>query len=1285
MGFNNPGVSWSELERRLSDRPGRGPAGRVVDPLADDPISRPTRGAGRPEPAPGDGGDSPAWSRKRQPYEAPAVVRRRGGTPTAELHCHSSFSFLDGASDPEALVEEATRLGLEALALTDHDGLYGVVRFAEAARELGLPTVFGAELTLGRTEPQAGQPDPGRPGPVPGSPAGRTSAESHLVVLARDPRGYALLARAISEAQLRGAKGAPQLSLAALAELGGSGAPAADRGHWLVLTGCRKGAVPTALVERGPAAAADELAKLRGVFGADGLAVELWDHGDPLDGPRNDALAEVAVRAGVELVATGNTHYATPADRPLATVLAAVRARRSLDEIDGWLPAAAGAHLRSGDEQARRFARYPGVVERAAELGLACAFDLALLAPDLPPYPCPDGLDEMAFLRRLAEEGATRRYGARHAERVPGAWAQIDHELDLIESLGFPGYFLIVWDIVEFCRRADIYCQGRGSAANSAVCFALGITKADAVRLGLLFERFLSPERDGPPDIDLDIESGRREEVIQYVYDTHGRHNAAQVANVITYRARSAVRDVAKALGYATGQQDAWSKAIDRWSPLQPGGTVSVAGPAAVGPAVAGDEGADAGRGPAPSPSVGHDLEGIPDQVVELARQVEHLPRHLGIHSGGMVLCDRPVIEVCPVEWATMADRSVLQWDKDDCAAAGLVKFDLLGLGMLSAVHHAVDLIGEAHDVEIDLAELPQDDAVYDMLCRADSVGVFQIESRAQMATLPRLKPRCFYDLVVEVALIRPGPIQGGSVHPYIRRRNGTEPVTYLHPLLEPSLAKTLGIPLFQEQLMQMAIDVGGFSPGEADQLRQAMGSKRSHERMERLHGRFLAGAAERGVVGDVATQIWDKLAAFASYGFPESHSVSFAYLVYASSWLKLHYPAAFCAALLNAQPMGFYSPHSLVQDARRHGVEVRTPDLNASGVDATLEWPETGAGARDVARAATGAVTAAFPGTVVAEGDEGTCTPARDAARHAHPSMAARVGDPFEPDDLVAPQTVSRPTARSVGETRHPRRGEGAVDPAGEAAARNGGFRPGPQPAVRLGLSSVRHLGDDVAERIVAERDARGPYTSMEDLQRRITLPVDVLEALATAGAFGSLRHDDGTPLDRRRALWAAGAVAQTGPDRLAGVVTGSEAPRLPGMDERETSFADLWATGVAPDGHPTRFVRDDLTAAGVTPAVDLAARGDGARVRVAGIVSHRQRPATAGGVTFVNLEDETGFINVVVSPGCWVHHRTVVRGAPALLVRGRLEVVEGVTNVVAERIEALALSAAVPSRDFR
>ncbi|MET0913944.1 MAG: error-prone DNA polymerase, partial [Acidimicrobiales bacterium] len=961
----------------------------------------------------------------------------------------------------------------------------------------------------------------------------------HLIALADGPAGYARLARAISLGQLAGEKGAPRFDLDELAATG--------RGHWWVVTACRKGTVPAALVAEGPAAAARELARLIEAFGRDRVAVELWDHGDPLDSARNDALAELAARHDVACIATGNVHYANPSHRPLATALAAVRARRSLDELDPWLPAASGAPLRSGAEMARRFARYPGVVERAAEIGRAAAFDLALVAPDLPPFPCPKGHTEMSYLRELVEEGATRRYGPRSDTL---AWRTIDHELEVIEHLGFPGYFLVVWDIVEFCRKSNIYCQGRGSAANSAVCYALGVTKADAVSLGLLFERFLSPERDGPPDIDLDIESDRREEAIQYVYDRHGRHHTAQVANVITYRAKSAVRDMAKALGFAPGQQDAWSKQVDAW------GRVEVT---------------EAQQGANGRPD--HD---IPANVLELAKEVEDFPRHLGIHSGGMVICDRPVIEVCPVEWGRMENRSVLQWDKDDCAAVGLVKFDLLGLGMLSALHYAVDLIREHRGYELDLAAIPQEDEVYDMLCRADSVGVFQVESRAQMATLPRLRPRTFYDLVVEVALIRPGPIQGGSVHPYIRRRNGQEPVTYLHPLLENSLAKTLGVPLFQEQLMQMAIDVAGFSPADADQLRQAMGSKRSRARMERLRQRVYEGMAERGITGAIADEIFMKMSAFANYGFPESHSVSFAYLVYASSWIKLHEPAAFCAALLNAQPMGFYSPHSLVQDARRHGVEVRTPDLNES---------------------AAGAILQPCPGS--------------------HHDLA-----------------------------------------------------------VRLGTGSVRGLGSELAEEIAAGR----PYGDVEELVRRVpAVRLHQLEALATAGAFGCFG------LERREALWAVGAVAQSRPDRLAGVVTGTHAPTLPGLTPVEESVADLWATGVSPEGHPTRFLRQRLSMLGVVTAAGLWDLVPGERVLVGGVVTHRQRPMTAQGTTFINLEDETGFINVVCSKGCWSRYRRVARGAPALLIRGRLERSEGVINVVAERMDPLPVAAGTGSRDFR
>ncbi|MBX6390701.1 MAG: error-prone DNA polymerase [Frankia sp.] len=1140
MSWWNPAVPWAELERRMSGRPGPPVAGPVAD-----------------------GGDAPV-SRARSPYEPPprlAAAPGAGLVPYAELHCHSAFSFLDGASQPEELVEEAVRLGLSALALTDHDGMYGVVRFAEAAHELGLPTIYGVELSLELPAARPGVPDP---------------AGEHLVVLARDPEGYRRLSRVVSDAHLAGGeKGRPLLDLDTLADA------AAGDAHWQVLTGCRKGVVPAALAAGGMDAARAALAGLVDRFGRDNVAVELWDHAQPLDSARNDALAELAREARVACVATNNVHYATPASGRLATVLAAIRARRTLDEMDGHLPPAGCAHLRSGQEMAERFARFPGAMAAAARIGQECAFDLSLVAPRLPDFPVPPGHTEASWLRLLTMQGAARRYGPPDRERVAGAYDQLAHELAMIEQLGFPGYFLIVHDIVEFCRREDILCQGRGSAANSAVCYALGITGVDAVSFGLLFERFLAPERDGPPDIDLDIESGRREEVIQYVYGRYGRDRAAQVANVISYRARSAVRDVARALGFSPGQQDAWSSGIDRWSPLP---TV----PAAPG-------GGGSGRA---------DDHPVPDEVARLAEQLLGFPRHLGIHSGGMVICDRPVAEVVPVEWARMPGRTVIQWDKDDCAAVGLVKFDLLGLGMLEVLHGAFDLIRAHHGRDLDLGEIPPEDpAVYDMLCAADSVGVFQVESRAQMSTLPRLRPRRFYDLVVEVALIRPGPIQGGSVHPYIRRRNGAEEVAYPHPLLRRSLEKTLGVPLFQEQLMQMAIDIAGFSAAEADQLRRAMGAKRATERIDRLRGRLYTGMAANGIVGETADALYAKLAAFANFGFPESHSVSFAFLVYASAWLKLYYPAAFCAALLNAQPMGFYSPQSLVADARRHGVTVRGPDLNASGAGATLE----------------------------------------DA--------------PADPEEAGQRAAADWPVDADRAAGRHP--------------------------AVRLGLASVRGIGRANAERIVAAREAGGPYRDMADLAHRTGLTMAQLEALATAGAF------DCFGLSRREALWAAGAAAEARPDRLEGMVLGGDpaavAAHLPGMTGAEEVVADLWATGITPGSYPTQFVRDRLDALGVVPAARLRELADKQRVSVAGIVTHRQRPGTAGGTTFLSLEDETGLANVICSPGVWVRHRRTATTAAAMVIRGRLEKADGVVNVVAERLERLPLAVSRRSRDFR
>ncbi len=708
MGWNNPAVPWRELRRRMAWRDENEDGPDPSGPASSDPAAGP---------------GPPRRLRPARPREA---LSQQDVIPWAELHCHSSFSFLDGAATPGELVTEAARLGLETLALTDHDGMYGVPQFAQAAarwraRGLRLGTVFGAELSLDLPSAQSGVPDP----------EGR-----HLLVLARDAEGYRRLCGVISAAQLAGAaKGRPVYDVDALA--------GAHGGHWVVLTGCRKGPVPAALAAGGPGAAWRELGRLTDMFGPENVMVELTCQHDPGDDERNDLLVRLADLADVDVVASGNAHFAVPAQGRLAQALAAIRARRSLTDMDGWLAAAGQAYLRSGAEMAALLRRYPGVLERTAALGRQCAFDFRVVAPRLPDCPVPVGHTEASWLRELVARKAPARYGPPGDERVPGAYAQIARELDVIERLDFPGYFLIVHELVEFCEDNNILCQGRGSAANSAVCYAIGITNVDPVSHHLLFERFLSDGRDGPPDIDLDIEHRRREEVIQHVYDTYGRQRAAQVANVITYRPRLALRDAGRALGYSPAQSDAW---------------VSQIGP---GPAAAGE----------PMPT-----EDVPPAAAELARQMQRLPRHLGIHSGGMVICDRPVGEVCPVEWARMPGRTVLQWDKDDCAYAGLVKFDLLGLGMLAALHDCFDLVAKHHGEYWTMSALPQEDpAVYRMLTEADTVGVFQVESRAQMATLPRLRPQQFYDLVIEVALIRPGSHPGrfGPPLPAPPRRAG--------------------------------------------------------------------------------------------------------------------------------------------------------------------------------------------------------------------------------------------------------------------------------------------------------------------------------------------------------------------------------------------------------------------------------------------------------------------------------------------------------------------------------
>ena len=1140
-GWHNPDLRWSEIERMLS-APGKA-ASRGQTP------SRTT------DPAPGDSPPSCSPS-------TPSLSREEDIVPYAELHAHSSFSFLDGASSPEELLAEAEHLGLTALALTDHDGFAGSAIFAEAAENSAVQTIFGAELSLDLPGPQGGVPDP---------------VGEHLLVLARGTEGYHRLSRAITTAQLRGdEKGRPVYDLDELA--------ATAEGHWTILTGCRKGAV-----RRGLAHGDSEtpLRHLVDLFGADQVVVELTDQGDPLDTRRNDALAECAASFHLPVVATNNVHYSSPSRAGIAEAVAAVRATRSLDALDGWLPTHRSAHLRSGKEMAARFQRYPGAVSRTLQIANDCAFPLRRARPSLPRQKVPAGHTPMSWLRELVWRAVPHRYPSLDDR----GRKRITHELNVIEEKDFPGYFLIVHGIVEEARRRRILCQGRGSAAASAVCYLLGITAVDPIYYDLPFERFLAATREEEPDIDVDFDAGRREEIIQWVYDEYGRDCAAQVATVIQYRPKNAVRDMARALGYSSGQQDAWSRQVGGW-----GAEIEI------------PEDSD-----------------IPSQVLEKAAELMKAPRHLGIHSGGMVLTDRPVGEVVPVERARMEGRTIIQWDKDSAAWMGLVKFDLLGLGMLQALRHCFDLIAESTGETWTLATLPREEpAVYDMLCRADSIGVFQVESRAQMGLLPRLQPREFYELAIQIALIRPGPIQGGAVHPFVRRKLGQEPVSYAHPLLEPVLGRTLGIPVFQEQLIKMATVLGDCTADEADLLRRAMGSKRGLEKIEKISASLYAGMRAKGLDAQTADHIYAQIQAFSHFGFAESHSLSFALLVYASSWVKLHYPAAFLAGLLRSQPMGFYSASTLTSDARRHGVQVRRPDLHASAVHDGLEPLNK------------------------SSGHEQSHPTGMDSCLHS-----------------VIPESSGRP---------RPTPFDPSAPDEGPRHRRDGRF------AVRLGLAGVRGIGITMAERIVASRERDGPFHDLHDLVRRTDATTAQVEALATAGAFECLG------LRRREALWLAGAAAEDRAHFLPGTTISVQPPLFPDQSSFEQLSADLWATGVSTDDHPLTHFRPMLQKRGVLSSDRLRTHETGRRIEVAGLVTHRQRPGTASGITFLNLEDEHGLVNIVCSAGVWQRYRRVARDSAALIVRGILErSPEGVTNVLADAFEPLRVTVSHRSRDFQ
>ena len=1019
----------------------------------------------------------------------------------AELHCISNFTFLRGASHPGELVERAKALGYHALALTDECSLAGVVRAHAAAREAGLPLIVGSEFRL--------------------------EDGLRFVALAQNRRGYGALARLITAGRRAAPKGRYRLARVDL-----------DAG----LPDC------LALWLPGAEPAAGEGAWLRERFeGRLWVAVELTASG--ADRERLGRLAALARELSLPAAAAGDVHMHQRRRRALQDVLTAVRV--------GTTVARAGHALHPNGERTLRplaqvAALYPAaLVDATRDIAGRCRFSLDELRYEYPEEIVPAGATPASHLRRLVEEGAARRWPA----GTPAPVARlIECELALIAELGYERYFLTVHDLVEFARARGILCQGRGSAANSAACYALGITEVDPARMSVLFERFISRERNEPPDIDVDFEHERREEVIQYLYAKYGRERAALTATVICYRPKSAVRDVGKALGFDASQVDRLAHGMQWWDGHESDDSrVRDAGFDASSPPVA--------------------------RLLALTRELVGFPRHLSQHTGGFVISRGPLEELVPIENAAMPERTVIQWDKDDLDELRLLKVDVLGLGMLTAIRRALALVSARRGRDFRMQDIPAEDPeVYEMICRADTVGVFQIESRAQMAMLPRLRPKCYFDLVIEVAIVRPGPIQGQMVHPYLRRRSGEERVTYPSPEVEAVLSRTLGVPIFQEQVMELAIVAAGFTPGEADRLRRAMAAWKRKGGLGPFEQRLVSGMRARGYEETFARQVFRQILGFGEYGFPHAHAASFALLVYVSAWLKRHEPAAFCCALLNSQPMGFYAPAQLVRDARTHGVAVLPADVGASAVESTLEDAEGG------------------------------------------------------------------------------------------------------QPALRLGLDRVAGLASEAAGRIVSAR-SDGRFDRVPELARRAALGRRELSALAAAGALAGLAGH------RHRAAWAVLGVEPALP--LVPVAERDEGvPLLAAPTEGEGVVADYRALGFTLARHPLALLRGRLAEDGWLTAAEVAALPDGAPAATCGIVVTRQRPGSAGGVIFVTLEDETGYVNLVVWSRIADAHRKAMLAARLLGVRGRMQREGEVRHVVVDALEdrsALLGSLVTKPRSFR
>jgi len=1142
-----------------------------------------------------------------------------------ELHARSAFSFLEGASVPEELAGVCAQLDLPAMAILDRDGVYGAPRFHLAAKKLGLRALIGAEVTALSPQRHRDTEKERKKSPnyqITKSPNSSVSPclRGELVrlpLLVESRAGYQNLCRLITRMKMRSPK---------VPKKGQDPAVTAEElsqhaAGLVCLTGDEQGPLAQALAQGGVPEGRRSVERLMEIFGRGNVYIELQRHGRRAQEARNHAAVEIARALRLPLLATNGACYAQPAQSEVLDVLTCVRHHCQLETAGRLLERNRERYLKPAGEMAKRFADLPEAVANAVELASRLEFTLADLGYQFPRYPVPEGESMMSFLRRRTAEGARSRY--LRAPCAPDLWPraqrQIERELALIEKLRLAGYFLIVWDIVRWCRQHGILVQGRGSAANSAVCYALGITAVDPIAMDLLFERFLSEERGEWPDIDLDLPSGeQRERVIQYVYQRYGQRGAAMTANVITYRGRSAAREVGKALGFDPQTLDRLSKVVGAWEFHDPKDTLD---------RQFGDAGFDL-RHPRLR------------KFLELCLRIQDLPRHLGQHSGGMVICQGQLDSVVPLEPATMPGRVVVQWDKDDCADLGLIKVDLLGLGMMAVLEDSLALIRQHYGEDVsldpnppktgarwgppyDLAHLPPGDPqVYTALQRADTVGMFQIESRAQMSCLPRLRPQKFYDIVVQVAIIRPGPIVGKMVNPYVKRRQGREAVSYPHPLLEPVLERTLGVPLFQEQLLRMAMIAAGFSGGEAEELRRAFGFKRSQARMQEIEVKLRRGMEKNGIPRPAQKMIVDSITSFALYGFPESHAASFALLAYASAYLKCHYLAAFTAALLNHQPMGFYHPSTIVKDAQRHGLKIRPVDVNRSQWQCTLE--ESGKQPPGGRMSASGGLPPASCllqpvlrlGLRYVKG-------LRDEAARA--LIEERRAGPFHSvEDL----------ARRVPELR-----KNELRTLAEIGALN-------------------FLGRSLPE--------AGRWEAADDFPVSCVLPA--------------------APCSHRRdALWHVERAARPAGPLLQRCEQPEQASPLEPMSAEERLVADFHGTGLTVGPHPMAYHRARMQQIGVRAASELARLPNGRGVRIAGSVIARQRPGTANGFVFLSLEDETGIANAIVTPDLFEQHRFLLVSARFLLVEGELQNLDNVISVKARRVLPLEVSMAeTESHDF-